>query len=260
MEFSKPGSAKRQGNNKIRNLRIGAASLEQSFSFVIMQLLRWIMTRILIIEDDKDINKIVSGLLKKNGYEVLCAFDGKEAEPKIKTMPDLILMDLMLPDTKGEELLKIVPDGTPVIAVSARSSVDDKVDLLSLGCVDYITKPFDNKELLARIEVALKFKKKTQSFEFANLTMDEASHGVTVDGKPVRLTPTEYAVLKVLLVNSDRVISKSELLETASKFTPDLVEDSLKVHMSNLRKKLKQTGFKGEIEAVWGIGFRLTVS
>ena len=90
--------------------------------------------------------------------------------------------------------------------------------------------------------------------------MDEASHGVTVDGKPVRLTPTEYAILKVLLINNDRVISKSELFETASKFTPDLVEDSLKVHMSNLRKKLKQTGFKGEIEAVWGIGFRLTVS
>ena len=218
------------------------------------------MTRILIIEDDKDINKIMSGLLKKNGYEVECAFNGKEAEPKIKTIPDLILMDLMLPDTTGEELLKIVPAGTPVIAVSARSSVDDKVDLLSLGCVDYLTKPFDNKELLARIEVALRFKKTAQSFSFANLTMDESSHGITIEGSPVRLTPTEYAIIKVLLINSDRVISKSELLEAAVKFTPDLVEDSLKVHMSNLRKKLKQAGFGGEIEAIWGIGFRLTVS
>lgn len=218
------------------------------------------MARILIIEDDKDINKIMSGLLTKNGYEVERAFNGKEAEPKIKTIPDLILMDLMLPDTTGEELLKLVPSGTPVIAVSARSTVDDKVGLLSLGCVDYITKPFDNKELLARIEVALKFKKNVQSFAFANLTMDEASHGITVDGNPVRLTPTEYAIIKVLLVNSDSVISKSELLEAAAKFTPDLVEDSLKVHMSNLRRKLKQAGFTGEIEAVWGIGFRLTVS
>ena len=218
------------------------------------------MTRILIIEDDKDINKIMSGLLKKNGFEVECAFNGKEAEPKIKTMPDLVLMDLMLPDTTGEELLKTVPGGTPVIAVSARSSIDDKVDLLSLGCVDYLTKPFDNKELLARIEVALRFKKTAQSFTFANLTMDEASHAVTVDGKPVRLTPTEYAIIKVLLINSDRVISKTELLEAAAKFTPDLVEDSLKVHMSNLRRKLKQAGFGGEIESVWGIGFRLTVS
>jgi len=218
------------------------------------------MARILIIEDDKDINKIMSGLLTKNGYEVESAFNGKEAQPKIKMIPDLILMDLMLPDTTGEELLKLVPSGTPVIAVSARSTVDDKVDLLSLGCVDYITKPFDNKELLARIEVALKFKKNVQSFTFANLTMDEASHGITIDGNPVRLTPTEYAIIKVLLVNSDSVISKSELLEAATKFTPDLVEDSLKVHMSNLRRKLKQAGFTGEIEAVWGIGFRLTVS
>ena len=88
------------------------------------------MTRILIIEDDKDINKIMSGLLTKNGYEVECAFNGKEALPRIKTIPDLILMDLMLPDTTGEELLKSVPSGTPVIAVSARSTVDDKVDLL----------------------------------------------------------------------------------------------------------------------------------
>ena len=218
------------------------------------------MARILIIEDDKDINKIMSGLLTKNGYEVEIAFNGKEALPKIKTIPDLILMDLMLPDTTGEELLKSVPNGTPVIAVSARSTVEDKVDLLSLGCIDYITKPFDNKELLARIEVALKFKKTTQSFSFANLTMDESSHGVTIDDNPVKLTPTEYAIIKILLVNSDRVISKSELLEAAAKFTPDLVEDSLKVHMSNLRRKLKQASFKGEIEAVWGIGFRLTVS
>ena len=90
--------------------------------------------------------------------------------------------------------------------------------------------------------------------------MDESVHGVTIDGKNVKLTPTEYAIIKILLVNSDRVISKSELLEAAAKFTPDLVEDSLKVHMSNLRRKLKQASFKGEIEAVWGIGFRLTVS
>ena len=225
-----------------------------------MQAARWNMTRILIIEDDKDINKIMSGLLTKNGYEVMRAFNGKEAVPMIKSIPDLILMDLMLPDTTGEQLLKTVPGGIPVIAVSARSTVDDKVDLLSLGCVDYITKPFDNKELLARIEVALKFKKKAQSFAFANLSMDESAHGITVDDKPVRLTPTEYAIIKVLLVNSDRVISKSELLEAAARFTPDLVEDSLKVHMSNLRKKLKQAGFAGEVEAVWGIGFRLTVS
>ena len=169
-------------------------------------------------------------------------------------------MDLMLPDTTGEELITHVSEGIPVIAVSARSSVDDKVDLLSLGCVDYVTKPFDNKELLARIEVALKYKKSSKNYSCGNLMMDESSHSVKIDGDPVRLTPTEYAIVKILLVNQDRVISKAELIESASKFTPDLVEDSLKVHMSNLRRKMKQAGSMAEIEAVWGIGFRLTIS
>ena len=218
------------------------------------------MARILIIEDDPDINSILYSLLTDNGYDVERAYNGAEAIPAIGTLPDLILMDLMLPDTTGEELLTHVSEGIPVIAVSARSSVDDKVDLLSLGCVDYVTKPFDNKELLARIEVALKYKKSSKNYSCGNLTMDESSHSVKVDGNPVRLTPTEYAIVKILLVNQDRVISKTELIESASKFTPDLVEDSLKVHMSNLRRKMKQAGSTAEIEAVWGIGFRLTIS
>ena len=218
------------------------------------------MARILIIEDDPDINSILCSLLTDNGYDVERAFNGAEAIPAIGTLPDLILMDLMLPDTTGEELITHVSEGIPVIAVSARSSVDDKVDLLSLGCVDYVTKPFDNKELLARIEVALKYKKSSKNYSCGNLMMDESSHSVKIDGDPVRLTPTEYAIVKILLVNQDRVISKAELIESASKFTPDLVEDSLKVHMSNLRRKMKQAGSTAEIEAVWGIGFRLTIS
>ena len=218
------------------------------------------MARILIIEDDQDINNILYGLLTSEGYDVSRAFSGREADPLIKAAPDLILMDLMLPDTTGEELLKTVPDITPVIAVSARSTVEDKVDLLSLGCVDYVTKPFDNKEILARIEVALRFKKNNVSYTCGNLTMDDSSHRLLVNGTEARLTPTEYAIIKVLLLNQDHVVSRSELLEKAGKITPDLVEDSLKVHMSNLRRKLKQAGSDVEIEAVWGIGFKLTFS
>jgi len=218
------------------------------------------MARILVIEDDHDINNILTGLLSSAGYDVSRAFCGEEAKPLIKTDPDLILMDLMLPDTTGEELLKMVRSGIPVIAVSARSSVDDKVDLLSLGCIDYVTKPFDNKELLARIEVALKFKTKSFSYSFGDITLDESVHSVLIDDAPVRFTPTEYAIIKVLIMDQDRVISRSELLEKATEFTPDLVEESLKVHMSNLRRKLKQAGSRVEIEAVWGIGFKLTFS
>jgi len=215
------------------------------------------MAKILVIEDDRDINDILFSLLTNAGYDVLRAYDGKEAEDKITVSPDLILMDLMLPDTTGEQLLMKVPHGTPVIAVSARSQISDKVDLLTRGCVDYITKPFDHKELLARIEVALRFKRNDVKVSYANLTLHDDVHKIRIDNEAVRLTPTEYAILKVLILNSDRVISRSELLDKAQEDTPDLVEDSLKVHMSNLRKKLKNAGSTAEIEAVWGIGFKL---
>ena len=218
------------------------------------------MPKILVIEDDKDINKILCGLLRKNGYEVESAMDGASALPLIKKDPDLILMDLMLPDTTGEALLSEVAEGIPVIAVSARSQVTDKVDLLTRGCVDYITKPFDDTELLARLEVALRFKKKTTRFSIGNLTLDESDHVIKVGSDPVKFTPTEYAIMKVLIRNQERVVSRSELIELAKEDTPDLVEDSLKVHLSNLRKKLKTSGSNVEVEAVWGIGFKLSAN
>lgn len=218
------------------------------------------MSKILVIEDDKDINKILCGLLRKNGHEVESAMDGASALPLIRKGPDLILMDLMLPDTTGEELLSHVSEGIPVIAVSARSQVTDKVDLLTRGCVDYITKPFDDTELLARIDVALRFKKKTGCFTIGNLTLDESDHVIKADFDPVKFTPTEYAIMKVLIRHQERVVSRGELIELAREDTSDLVEDSLKVHMSNLRRKLKAAGSNVEVEAVWGIGFKLSVS
>lgn len=218
------------------------------------------MPKILVIEDDKDINRILQGLLKKAGYDVTSAFNGAEALPLIKESPDLILMDLMLPDTTGEALLSEIENEIPVIAVSARSQVTDKVDLLTRGCVDYITKPFDDDELLARVDVALRFKKKGSRTSIGNLSLVESDHVIQVDHEAVNFTPTEYAILKVLILNRDRVVSRSELIELAREDTSDLVEDSLKVHMSNLRRKLKAAGSSVEVEAVWGIGFKLTVS
>lgn len=217
------------------------------------------MPDILVIEDDKDINKILCGLLKKAGYGVRSAMDGKTALPFISEKPDLILMDLMLPDTTGEALLTHVGEGIPVIAVSARSQVTDKVDLLTRGCVDYITKPFDEKELLARIEVALRYKRKNSGISIGNLTLEEADHVIKANEEAVKFTPTEYAIMKALIQNSDRVVSRGELIDLAKEDTPDLVEDSLKVHLSNLRRKLKNAGSNVEVEAVWGIGFKLSV-
>ena len=218
------------------------------------------MPEILVIEDDKDISKILRGLLTKAGYEVKTASDGKTALPLMEERPDLILMDLMLPDTTGEALLTHVEKGIPVIAVSARSQVTDKVDLLTRGCVDYVTKPFDEKELLARIEVALRFKRKSSGISIGNLSLEEADHVIKVDREVVKFTPTEYAILKALIQNSERVVSRSELIDLAKEDTPDLVEDSLKVHLSNLRRKLKSAGSNVEVEAVWGIGFKLSVT
>ena len=172
--------------------------------------------------------------------------------------PDLILLDLMLPGLSGEELLPPI-EGIPVIVVSARSETADKVDLLLSGADDYITKPFDTDELLARIAVQLRRPATGTSslLAFNGIRLDTSSRTAEVDGQPVRLTKTEYAILKLLMQNPSQVITKSVMLDRISEDTPDCVESSLKVHVSNLRKKLKDVNGKDYIEAVWGIGFKM---
>ena len=147
----------------------------------------------------------------------------------------------------------------PVIVTSAKSDVCDKVNLLLNGASDYLTKPFDTSELLARIAVWLRQTpaRDTSALTFDEIRMDLSSHTVTVMEEPVRLTPTEYAILKLLLRNPAQVITKSVMLDDISRDTPDCVESSLKVHVSNLRRKLKAVNGKDYIESVWGIGFKL---
>ena len=215
----------------------------------------------MIIEDDEDIGKILESELGKEGYEVTRAVTGTEGRLSLSGDPDLILMDLMLPGMNGEELLAHIDKTIPVIAVSARSSTDDKVQLLEGGCVDYITKPFDIKELRARVAVALRMSNKQGKKEMLtvqDITLNTSEHTVSINDTPLHLTRTEYAILKILMQSPGRVISKSELLELVKKDTPDCVESSLKVHISNLRKKLKAEGGRDYIEAVWGIGFKIS--
>ena len=218
------------------------------------------MKQILIVEDDEDIGAVLARELTKDGYEVLRASTGTEGRTMLGTNPDLILMDLMRPGLTGEELLTHIPKDTPVIAVSARSSVDDKVALLAGGCVDYITKPFDIKELKARVSAALRTsesRKTTRLLTCCGMVIDTDRHEVTIDGTPLKLTRTEYAILKMLASGDGRVISKSELLDLIRSETPDCTESSVKVHISNLRKKIKDITDTEYIEAVWGIGFKL---
>lgn len=218
------------------------------------------MSRILIVEDDEDIGAVLQKELMKDGYEVLRAVTGTEGRMMLGTNPDLILMDLMLPGLTGEELLTHIPKETPVIAVSARSSIDDKVSLLSSGCVDYITKPFDIKELKARVIAALRtvvHKRSSNVITCGYMTIDTDKHEVKIEGKELKLTRTEYAILKMLASGDGRVISKSELLDLIKSETPDCTESSVKVHVSNLRKKIKEITDIEYVEAVWGIGFKL---
>lgn len=218
------------------------------------------MKTILIIDDDLHIGNLLEELLTREGYNTLRAYSGTEALMLLRDhRPDLVLLDLMLPGLSGEEVLPQI-SGIPVIVVSARAGIDDKVTLLLGGAADYITKPFDTSELLARVSVALRNSSATDSngrLVFSDITLDLISHTAEVSGEPVKLTKTEFAILKLLMLNPRQVIAKSVLLDRISADTPDCVESSLKVHISNLRRKLREVSDKDYIEAVWGIGFKM---
>lgn len=218
------------------------------------------MSRIMIVEDDENISNMLSEVLPRAGYDVMCAYSGTEALLLLeKTRPDLILLDLMLPGLPGEEVLPKLA-GIPVIITSAKADTKSKIDMLTDGAADYITKPFDTGELLARIAARLRERKTDMPsgiYSRGGLTIDTISHSVLADGNPVSLTRTEYAILKLLMQNPGQVIAKSVLLDRISADTPDCTESSLKTHISHLRGKLREASDKDYIESVWGIGFKL---
>ena len=219
------------------------------------------MYNIMIIDDDLYINKMLEEALVQAGYSVTKAFSGKEALEIIsKVRPDLVLLDLMLPGLSGEELLPHLR-GIPVIVVSAKIDVKNKVELLLGGAADYVTKPFDMDELLARITVQLR---KPQTSDSGNddfvcvegVKLNTALLQVNVEGAEVALTRTECAILKILMVNAGRPVGRSTILDRISLDTPDCTERSLKQHISNIRKKLQAVDETDHIEAIYGIGFK----
>lgn len=218
------------------------------------------MKKILVIDDDISIGDMLEEVLTRAGYQTYRAYSGTEALLFLTSnRPDLVLLDLMLPGLKGEEVLPEI-SGIPVIIVSAKVDVTDKVKLLLGGAADYVTKPFDTKELLARIAVQLRGVSAggaSAELFFDDITVDTASHTVAIQGNSVKLTKTEYAILKLLMQNPTQVVTKSVMLERISDETPDCMESSLKVHISNLRRKLRETGGRDYIETVWGIGFKM---
>lgn len=217
------------------------------------------MPEIMIIDDDQNISAMLAEALGNEGYSVSRAYSGTEAVMLLsQSKPDLILLDLMLPGISGEEVLKQIKD-IPVIVVSAKADITDKVGLLLSGAADYITKPFDMQELLARITVQLRHRSGADEscISAGDLTLMCDTLTVRAGTSEVRLTRTECAILKLLMQNSHTAVGKSTILERISYDTPDCTERSLKQHISNIRRKLQAANGRDYIEAVYGIGFRL---
>lgn len=222
------------------------------------------MENILIVEDDIHINALLKEALGKAGYRCEQAFSGTEAKLLLETRAySVILLDLMLPGMAGEELLgEIRAKGNmPVIVLTAKDSLDEKIDLLTGGADDYITKPFEIKEVVARVAVQLRHRRhepKSDVLTYRQLVLDRKAFSVTIAGKELpRITKQEFAILELLLKHPKQVFSKEDIFEYAWE-EPYMGETkTLDVHISNIRKKIKAITEDEYIETVWGIGYRL---
>ena len=221
------------------------------------------MDTIAVIEDNVITGDMISDILSEEGFQVIRAYSGTEALYLLKhKRPDLILLDLILPGLDGEGVLEHIK-GIPVIILSSMTEVESKIQLLNEGACDYITKPFDQKELIARILVQLRKRKPSESLpdesilSAGDLTLDPLSLKLTVQLRTVRLTRTECVILKLLMANSRYTLARDVLLDSISYETPDCTEKSLKQHMYNLRKKLASVTSDIQIETVRGVGFKL---
>lgn len=222
------------------------------------------MENILIVEDDANINQLLKEALAKGEYACEQAFSGTEARMLLdKNMYSVVLLDLMLPGISGEEVLKEIKKkgNTSVIVVTAKDGIDEKIDLLTSGADDYITKPFDIKEVIARIQVQFRHKKAetTQNiFTYNQMVLNKETFRVSINGMEIpQITKQEFAILELLLKHPKQVFSKEDIFEYAWK-EPYMGETkTLDVHISNIRKKIKMITKEEYIETVWGIGYRL---
>ena len=217
---------------------------------------------ILVVDDEQAIADLVVNLLVAEGMDALACYSGQAALDMLGRTPfDLAIVDIMMPGIDGFELcvrMRQMMD-IPVIFLSAKDEEADQVVGFTLGAEDYVTKPFVLRELLARVAVRLREAPAREggAISFGPLRLDADARWVAVDGAEVRLTRTEYAILRLLMASPSQVITKSRLLDEIARDTPDCTESSLKTHVSNLRKKLRDAGAGDCIESVWGIGFKM---
>ncbi|WP_250674125.1 response regulator transcription factor [Paraclostridium ghonii] len=223
---------------------------------------------ILIVEDDVDINNLLARMLKKQQYEITQAFSGSEAILQLSLSEyDLMLLDLMLPGVTGEEIINKIrgEKEIPIIVISAKTSLKDKVNLLNMGADDYITKPFESEKIIARVNSQIRRYKKfglniqlNKEYKFKNLTLEEETREVKVKDNNIYLTSHEFDILRILIKNPDKVHSRESLYEQVWKNGYYGEDNSVNVHVSNIRKKIKCICEDEDyIKTVWGIGFKL---
>lgn len=220
------------------------------------------MMNILIVEDNTDINHMIKNYLMKAGYHCEQAFSGTEALMYFQMNTyDLIILDLMLPGMTGESLLENIRQSSdlPVIILTAKDTLDSKVEVLGAGADDYLCKPFELEELLARVQVQLRKRNKNnyENITFKNLILNQSLYDGFIDHQPLHLTKHEYLILELLMKNIKRVFTKQEIYEYV--WNDDYYGDdkTINVHISNIRKKIKQYTNDEYIKTVWGIGFKM---
>ncbi len=228
------------------------------------------MERILVVDDDRDIVRLVRSYLEKAGYQVMTAYDGETALHMLRReQPHLLILDLMLPDRDGWDVAKLVRSdnqlaATPIIMLTARVEDNDKIVGLEIGADDYITKPFNPREVVARVRALLRRSQLQQDaplpkiFQIGNLHLDVGKRELTLRGKTIDLTPSEFELLKVLMANPEFVITRDELAEKALGYHSEGMGRTLDSHIKNLRRKIDLDREKQSfIQTVHGIGYRL---
>jgi two-component system alkaline phosphatase synthesis response regulator PhoP len=226
--------------------------------------------RILVVDDDKEIVRLLRAYLEQAGYQVLAAYDGETALHVLRReCPDLVLLDLMLPDRDGWDVTRIVRGdpglaSTPIIMLTARVEDHDKIVGLELGADDYVAKPFNPREVIARVRAVLRRvhgeSAPPRVLRTGGVIIDLQAHQVEVHGEPVKLTPTEFSLLRALAENPGHALTRLELIETGLGYSYEGLERTVDSHIKNLRRKLDKAGAAPDlVETVFGIGYRLAV-
>lgn len=220
--------------------------------------------RILIIEDDQEISILLSVIVAKAKMEPVAAYSGTEGLLQLRNAVfDLILLDLMLPGKSGEELMKEIREtsSVPIIVISALSDIKNKVQVLKMGADDYITKPFHPEEVTARMEVQLRkadvLPIQRAQTGWRNLTLNSEKRSVSLNGRELQLTNAEFDILTFFVKNPERALSKREIYENTWKGTYFGDDNTISVHVSNLRRKMSDITDDEYIKTIWGVGFML---